>query len=286
MQRRHRLAPGLIFTLIVLACIYSSETTAVSSGLFATAPAQAHIGKDGAPMVLIPAGPFRMGVPQGARDGGRDEYPNHEVFLDVFYIDTYEVTNGRYLEFIGATGHRKPQHLTRPDRNLWEGGLMPETIVNRPVINVDWDDAQAYCTWAGKRLPTEAEWEKASRGADERRFPWGNVEPTDKHLNYNQRWVGHRTLLPVGSYEAGRSPYGLYDTAGNVFEWVADWYDAAYYAKSPKRNPQGPETGSRKVIRGSGWQSETPITRIFNRFGSDPKDRNESTGFRCAANRD
>lgn len=241
------------------------------------------VAKDGAPMVLVQAGPFPMGVPPGDRDGGRDEYPRHEVSLDAFYIDKYEVTNGRYLEFVKATGHRTPQHPTDPSRNVWRGGLMPESIADRPVINADWYDADAYCQWAGKRLPTEAEWEKAARGTDDRRFPWGNVEPTPKHLNYNQRWIGEKTLMPVGSYEAGKSPYGAYDMAGNVWEWVADWYDPMYYEKSPARNPKGPATGTRKVLRSSGWQVETPLVRIFTRVPSDPLVRNDSTGFRCAA---
>ncbi len=281
----HRLAIGSVPPLIVLAFIGAFTIQPGQAGSPTTGkshPAHTLTGQDGAPLVLIPAGAFPMGVPPGHRDGGRDEYPNHEVFLDDFYIDTYEVTNGRYLEFIRATGHRKPQHPKNPDRTLWQGGLMPETIADRPVINVDWYDAAAYCAWAGRRLPTEAEWEKAAKGTGDRRFPWGNVEPTDKHLNFLQRWIGEKTLMPVGSYEAGKSPYGVYDVAGNVFEWTADWYDSSYYKKSPAKNPTGPKTGSRKVLRGSGWQSETPTVRIFTRFGSDPNNRDESTGFRCA----
>ena len=241
------------------------------------------IGKDGAPMILIPAGPFLMGVPKWARDGGRDEYPNHEVELDAYYLDKYEVTNGRYLEFIRATGHRPPKHPVDPTKNLWHDGLMPESVVNLPVVNVDWFDAQAYCRWAGKRLPTEAEWEKGGKGTDDRRFPWGNVEPTHKHLNFNQKWRGESTLVPVGIYEAGKSPYGLYDMAGNVWEWVADWYDMAYYEKSPGKNPKGPERGTRRVLRSSGWQVETPQVRVFTRVPADPMNRDHSTGFRCAA---
>lgn len=240
-------------------------------------------GKDGAPMVLIPAGPFLMGVPKWARDGGRDEYPNHEVDLPDYYMDKYEVTNGRYLEFIRQTGHRAPKHPRDADKDLWQDGLMPESIDPLPVINVDWFDAKAYCEWAGKRLPTEAEWEKAGKGTDDRRFPWGDVEPTHKHLNFNQKWRGEKTLVPVGIYEPGKSPYGLYDMAGNVWEWVADWYDPTYYQKSPRYNPQGPEQGKWKVIRSSGWQVETPQVRVFTRVASDPLDRNNSTGFRCAA---
>ncbi len=241
------------------------------------------MGNDGAPMVLIPAGPFFMGVPKWARDGGLDEYPNHEVELGAYVIDKYEVTHGLYLEFIRATGHRVPSHPTDSSKNLWQGGLMPESIAPLPVVNVDWFDANAYCQWAGKRLPTEAEWEKAARGTDDRRFPWGNVEPTSKHLNFNQTWQGEKTLTPVGIYEKGKSPYGVYDVAGNVWEWVADWYDATYYSRSPRRNPKGPATGTRRVIRSSGWQVETPQVRIFTRVASQPLDRNHSTGFRCAA---
>jgi len=241
-------------------------------------------GKDGAPMVLVPAGPFPMGVPTGDRDGGRDEYPRHQVDLDAFYIDKHEVTNGRYQQFVKATGHRIPQHPNNPSRTLWKDGRVSDTVAERPVVNVDWSDADAYCRWAGRRLPTEAEWEKAAKGTEDRRFPWGNVEPTAKHLNFNQQWIGEKTLMPVGSYELGKSPYGAYDMAGNVWEWVADWYDDHYYEKSPAKNPQGPDTGTDKVLRSSGWAVETPLVRIFTRVKSDPLIRNESTGFRCAMN--
>ena len=240
------------------------------------------IGKDGAPMVLVPEGIFPMGVPKAARDGGVDERPNHDVFVDTFYIDKYEVTNGRYLEFITKTGHRAPQHPKDPTKGLWQGNIMPESVVDLPVINVDWYDAEAYCQWGKKRLPTEAEWEKSAKGPNDWRFPWGDVEPTDKHLNFNQAWRGETTLVPVGIYEPGKSPYGAYDMAGNVWEWVADWYDAEYYSKSPDRNPPGPQKGTHKVVRSSGWQVETPQVRIFTRIKMDPLGRNHSTGFRCA----
>ena len=157
-------------------------------------------GKDGAPMVLVPAGPFPMGVPTGDRDGGRDEYPRHDVSLYAFYIDAYEVKNLYYLEFVKATEHRTPQHPNNPARTLWKDGQVSVAVAERPAVNVDWHDADAYCMWAGKRLPTEAEWEKAAKGPEDRRFPWGNVEPTAKHLNFNQQWIGEKTLMPVGSY--------------------------------------------------------------------------------------
>jgi len=282
MMRSRRESGWLYFTLWFLVAMLVSSFGEAGVSWGGGLPSE-FVGKDGAPMVLIPAGPFPMGVPKWARDGGVDERPNHEVDLDAFYMDKYEVTNGRYLEFIHATGHRPPKHRTDQTKNLWQGGLMPESIAPLPVINVDWFDSQAYCEWAGKRLPTEAEWEKAAKGTDDRRFPWGDVEPTHKHLNFNQVWKGEKTLVPVGIYEKGKSPYGVYDVAGNVWEWVADWYDPAYYQKSPRRNPKGPETGTHRVLRSSGWQVETPMVRIFTRVKSDPLNRNHSTGFRCAA---
>ncbi|MEC4681146.1 MAG: SUMF1/EgtB/PvdO family nonheme iron enzyme [Nitrospirota bacterium] len=240
-------------------------------------------GKDGAPMALIPEGPFPMGVPKAARDGGVDERPNHEVFVDSFYMDIYEVTNGRYLHFVTETGHRVPQHPTDPTKGLWKGNMMPESVTDLPVINVDWFDAEAYCRWAGKRLPTEAEWEKAAKGPNDWRFAWGDVEPTTEHANFNQlAWRGEATLVQVGIYEKGKSPYGVYDMAGNVWEWVADWYKVDYYQQSPTHNPKGPETGTHKAVRSSGWQGETPQMRVFTRIPSLPTDRNNSTGFRCA----
>jgi sulfatase modifying factor 1 len=270
-----------LFALAVTIDGLSGANFAAAAAEQATVP-QEITGKDGAPLVLIPAGSYPMGVPVGDRDGGRDEYPRHVVDIAAFYIDKYEVTNARYLEFVKATDHRVPQNPKNPTRNLWEGVAIPESLADRPVVNVDWADANAYCTWAGRRLPTEAEWEKAAKGNHDWRFPWGNVEPTNKHLNFNQKWIGERTLMPVGSYESGKSPYGVYDMAGNVWEWVNDWYDAKYYEKSPAKNPPGPASGTKKVIRGAGWQNETPTVRIFTRVDSDPTIRNESTGFRCA----
>ena len=271
----------LLFALLVTIDGLSGAGFHAAAAEQATAP-QEITGKDGAPLVLIPAGSYPMGVPVGDRDGGRDEYPRHVIDIAAFYIDKYEVTNGRYLEFVKATDHRVPQNPKNPTRNLWEGVSIPESLADRPVVNVDWADASAYCTWAGRRLPTEAGREKAAKGNHDWRFPWGNVEPTNKHLNFNQKWIGERTLMPVGSYESGKSPYGVYDMAGNVWEWVNDWYDAKYYEKSPAKNPPGPASGTKKVIRGAGWQNETPTVRIFTRVDSDPTIRNESTGFRCA----
>ncbi|MDE3019958.1 MAG: SUMF1/EgtB/PvdO family nonheme iron enzyme, partial [Nitrospirota bacterium] len=184
-------------------------------------------GQDGAPMVLVPAGEFTMGSNEVD-----DEQPIHQVHLDAFYMDTFEVTTSRYAAFLKAT------QLAPPRR--WEEARLPRDA-DRPVIGVTWFMADNYCRWAGKRLPTEAEWEKAARGTDGRAYPWGNEEPTNDRGNFGKpRWTGYDTLAPVGSFKSGNSPYGIADMAGNVWEWVADWYAADYYASSPSKNPTGP----------------------------------------------
>jgi formylglycine-generating enzyme required for sulfatase activity len=241
-------------------------------------------GKDGAPMVLIPAGDFLMGTPLSNRDGGRDEYPQRLISLDAFYMDVYEVTNGRYLDFITATGHRFPENPRDKKLSLWKESTVPDLFKDHPVVNVDWDDAAAYCTWAGKQLPTEAQWERAARGTNGRRFPWGDAEPTRVLANYLNQWRDGAALEPVGSHPQGTSPEGVQDLEGNVWEWVADWYDPHYYTVGPARNPRGPSDGTRRVIRGSGWESEAPLLRAAHRLSSDPKNRNHTLGFRCAMN--
>ena len=250
----------------------------------ATAPAGdlTRMGKDGAPMVLIPAGEFLMGTPLSNRDGGRDEYPQRRLYLDAFYLDVYEVTNGRYLEFTKATGHRAPEHPRNKQLTLWKGSTVPDVFKDHPVVNVDWQDAAAYCAWAGKRLPTEAQWERAARGPHGHRFPWGDAEPTRVLANYLNQWRNGAGLEPVGSHPQGASAEGVQDLEGNVWEWVADWYDAHYYENGPTRDPQGPPTGTRRVIRGSGWESEAPLLRSAHRLSSEPQNRNHTLGFRCA----
>lgn len=233
-------------------------------------------GRDGSPMVLVPAGEFLMG------NQAEEDAPPHRVYLDVFYIDRYEVTNGRYLKFVEATRHRAPQHIVDPQYDLWVGATLLQGVADLPVVNVDWSDADAYCRWAGKRLPTEAEWEKAARGTDSRLYPWGNEAPSPARLNFSRRWQGAHTLQPVGNYEAGNSPYGAQDMAGNVWEWVGDWYDAGAYAAGPARNPQGPSSGSSKILRGGSWTNSAETVRTTHRREEDPDMRNGDSGFRCA----
>jgi formylglycine-generating enzyme required for sulfatase activity len=228
-------------------------------------------GKDGAPMVLIPAGEFTM----GSEDGSSDEKPVHRVYLNSYYLDRYEVTVGRYAAFLTATGNKRPLK--------WSDADMPADS-DRPVIGVDWDDANAYCQWADKRLPTEAEWEKAARGPEALKYPWGSEEPLAVHAHFGKccEWNGYKTVQPVGSMEAGMGPYGNYELAGNVWEWVADWYEKDYYESSPNRNPAGPPKGKKKVFRGGSWYYVPFKIRITDRAYDAPSYRDVILGFRCA----
>jgi len=226
------------------------------------------IGKDGAPMALVPSGEFTMG-------GDSLDNPRHPVYLDAFYMDKYEVTTSRYARFLQATGRQPPFKWS-------EVGLASPG--DRPVIGVTWQDAAAYCRWADQRLPTEAEWEKAARGTDGREYPWGNEAPTSRHANFNKccEWKGYTVLAIVGSLEAGRSPYGIYDLAGNVSEWVADWYDKTSYKYELDRNPKGPRDGEEKVVRGGSWYDAGPLQRSALRSRSYPSIPSTDRGFRCA----
>ena len=226
-------------------------------------------GTQDVPMALVPAGDFMMGS-----NLADDEMPVHRVYLNAFYMDTYEVTVGQYAKYLEATDMEEP-----PD---WSIMNQPQHQ-KRPVVNVDWEDAVMHCKWAGKRLPTEAEWEKAARGTDGRIYPWGNEAPTRLLANYGRKeWNNHLALVPVGSFEEGKSPYGIYDMAGNAWEWVSDWYDYDFYKNSPRRNPIGPATGDSKVVRGGSWLYVSEFLRSAHRFAAQPTNRHFGYGFRCA----
>jgi formylglycine-generating enzyme required for sulfatase activity len=230
---------------------------------------EGQVGTQEAPMTLVPAGEFMMGS-----NLADDERPAHHVYLNAFYMDKYEVTVGQYAKYLEVTDMEEP-----PD---WHIMNQPQHQ-KRPVVNVDWEDAVMYCKWAGKRLPTEAEWEKAARGTDGRIYPWGNEVPTRLHANYGRKeWNNHLALVPVGSFEEGRSSYGIYDMAGNAWEWVSDWYDYDYYKNSPRRNPTGPTTGEDKVVRGGSWLYVPEFLRSAHRFAAQPTNRHFGYGFRCA----
>lgn len=240
-------------------------------------------------MVLIPAGEFAMGSDKKRdRLAYRSEIPQRAVYLDPFLIGKYEVTALEYLKFVLATD-RLPQLDWR-----YDGGNFQETMAHHPIMHVSWYDAEAYCKWAGKRLPTEAEWEKAARGVDGRLFPWGNEYAGPTRANFGrtglsgpvrdrpERLLLYPPIISVDRYENAVSPYGLYQTIGNVAEWVSDWYDQDYYKTAPDRNPKGPETGTQKAFRGGGWMDSTTTMRATMRNGTDPQTKINWMGFRCA----
>ncbi len=226
-------------------------------------------------MVSIPAGTFKMGSPEGK--GRADEWPQREVYLDAFAIDQVEVTNERYLAFVKATGHRNPP-------NPYGSGLLVSAkgIENLPVVQVTWYDAKAYCSWAKKRLPTEAEWEKSARGADGRLFPWGNDPPSAKRGIFDIEWDGEKTMRPVGTMPGGDSPFGVKDMSGNAREWVEDWYAPDYYKQAPDRNPKGPDKGVVRSIRGGSWHSPVWDIGTASRGRGGFALQTHGTGFRCA----
>ena len=219
-------------------------------------------------MVYVPAGEFTI----GSEGGDSDEQPIHEVYLNAYWIDKYEVTNGQYAQCVAAGSCSAPGSTGSYTRSSYYGNSQYEDY---PVIYVSWYDAEDYCTWAGGRLPSEAEWEKAARGTDERVYPWGDVSPTSQLVNYNTR-----DTKTVGSYPDGASPYGALDMAGNVWEWVADWYGS--YSSGVVSNPQGPSTGDYRILRGGSWGNYVEGLRASDRDGYYPDYSGYYYGFRCA----
>jgi len=236
-------------------------------------------------MVYVLPGEFIMGS-----DEKENERPVHTIYLDAFYIDKTEVTNEQYRACVEAGACNAPSDITYYDN---------ADYAKHPVVYVNWDDADAYCRWAGKRLPTEAEWEKAARGTGGWIYPWGNAFDKSKlnfcDVNCLSEWKdtsaddGYAETAPVGSFPAGASPYGALDMAGNVWEWVADRYNWDYYSRSPERNPQGPDSGELAndsselgVLRGGSWEDGQGDIRCAFRFGYNLGNRYFAVGFRCA----
>jgi len=210
-----------------------------------------------------------------------DEYPLKLVALKTYLIDIYEVSNQKYLEFVQATGHPPALDADCKQGNLWKGNSFSIVIRRQPVTQVNWYDAEAYCKWKGKRLPTEAEWEKAARGPSGSMYPWGNGSPKGR-ATYKRKWRGIYTLSSVGIYPGGVSVYGVHDMAGNVWEWVSDWYSRTYYRQGTKKNPQGWEDGKYKSLRGGSWVNNSDTLRSAFRRWSQPDVKFNDTGFRCA----
>ncbi|MFB0535442.1 MAG: formylglycine-generating enzyme family protein [Anaerolineae bacterium] len=213
----------------------------------------------------------------------RDERPQHTVYLDAYYIDQSEVTNAQYRQCVQARACGRPSDSTYYGNDYYD---------QYPVVFVTWYDANDYCRWVGKRLPTEAEWERAARGTDGRIFPWGSSLTKGNRANFCDancakrcRCVGvndgHDVISPAGSYPAGASPYGALDMAGNVWEWVSDWHSFDYYGWSPTRNPQGPNSGEKRVIRGGSCYEFRANLRTAVRNALAPHLGYHDVGFRC-----
>jgi len=255
-------------------------------------PGVTMLGEDGATLVFVPSGEFTM----GSDNGNSDEQPVHTVFLDSYWIDRTEVTNAMYAKCVEADGCRPPSKTSSYTRSSYYGN--PE-FDHYPVIYVNWYKAKTYCKWAGRRLPTEAEWEKSARGpsiglGDGRTYPWGNDFDCRKG-NFDDEIQLDNYVVPggancdgfpdtstVGWFINGKSPYGAYDMVGNVWEWVNDWYDSAYYSSSPSSNPLGPVIGQSRVRRGGSWYDYYGDVRSAVRNVSAPGIADVNIGFRCA----
>lgn len=234
----------------------------------------AYAGEPG--MVFIPGGDYLRGRSHTLPDDDlkwfptllKDDRPVRRIALDPFYMDEHEVTNAQYLVFVKSSGHRAPYN--------WPEGRIPEGKEQYPVVDVTWEDAATYAAWAGKRLPTEAEWERACRGVAEKgKYPWGEHAPTRQDARFDV------IDGPGPVCEKKRSYFGLCDIAGNVWEWCADWYDREYYEQSPDRNPKGPESGMYRVLRGGSWADEPKYLTCAYRSWARPKTKSPNIGFRC-----
>jgi len=267
-------------------------------------------GSDGMALVFVPAGKFLMGSLDSDPQADSDEKPQHTVSLDAFWIDRTEVTNAMFARFVAATGYEtdaeregggkvfglSDQKWEQTAGADWRHPRGPATNIdgldNHPAVSISWNDANTYCQWAGRRLPTEAEWEKAARGPDGRKYPWGDTAPAGNLLNFadrnlDQKWSdktaddGYEFTASVGHYPAGASPYGALDMAGNVWEWTVDWYIEDYYAHSPAQNPVQTIPALTRVLRGGSWLDKPQYLRATNRNWINQDFAGDLIGFRC-----
>ena len=227
-------------------------------------------------MVLIPSGEYFMGTEEGK--GRADEHPRHKVYLDAFYFDRFEVTGEDFEEYLSSN---PKQH---PTITGWWGREVRPDMKNRPVFGLSWKRCNDYCEWKEKRLATEAEWERVAVGVEGRKYPWGNSPPGKERANFNRCCFIRKGLSTekVGSYRAGATPDGIYDLAGNIAEWVYDWYDKNYYKNSEYANPRGPKNGTNHTIRGGAWNSLSGYLRSSARYGYDEAKDFYGIGCRCA----
>ncbi len=249
---------------------------AVAAVLLASWTAPIPLFAESGGMVHFPAGEFWMGNPD--EEGRKDERPRHKVYLDAFAIDRFEATGKDFERYLAAN---PKQH---PTITGWDGRTVLPDMANRPVFGLTWKRCRDYCRWQGKRLPTEAEWERAAAGLESRRYPWGNEEPDPSRANFNRCCFIMKGLVlnEVGQNPKGKTPEGVHDLAGNVAEWVHDWYDKTYYKESPYKNPQGPESGKHHTIRGGAWNSLPGYLRSSSRYGYDDAKDFYGIGCRCA----
>ena len=231
---------------------------------------ETYMGDDGREMVFVPEGVFT----RGSDEGGFDEKPQQEIYLDAFYVDKYEVSVESYNMFRSAANYVKPSVP------FFQGDSAVLDTPNFPVVGVSWQDATNYCTWAGKRILLEAEWEKAARGTHGLIYPWGN-KFLENRTNMAGKADGYEFMSPVGRFPMGRSVYGVYDMSGNVSEWVEDWYDQFYYQIAPIMNPTGPENKKIRVFRGGSWDSRKVDIRTAKRFAASSGRKDSILGFRC-----
>ena len=266
MRIRSPVLPLLVFAALPFLLRCSSEKPD-TGGL----PREIVLPPAGTEMVLVPAGEFVM----GSEEGTEGSLPVRTVRLDAFYIDKHEVTNRVYQRFSSATRHRQPAFA-------WKEELNGPDLA---VCGVNQHDARAYAKWAGKRLPTEAEWEKAARGTDGRTWPWGNEFDWNKG-NFRGSHDPYEQVAPVGRFPKGASPYGAHDMAGNVYEWCEDLYDPEYYSKSPADNPPPNRTGDLGVMRGGDWVKGRIASRSYERYWRMPESTSPGIGFRCVIDAD
>ena len=284
-SRVNEVMASLVLVGLILACGSTAEIAteipeeaATPQATIATTPTLGNGSStirdtDGMTMMYIPEGEFQMG---NDSSNFEREIPAHQVFLDAYWIDQTEITNVMYATCVAADGCKPPKES--------KSFTYPEYFANAdfddyPVVYVSWESASAYCNWVGGRLPTEAEWEKAARGTDGRNYPWG--DGTELSCSMANWGTCMDDTAPVGSYEVGKSPYGLYDTAGNVWEWVNDWYDEFYYQKSVLTNPPGPGSGTERGLRGGAFDSLDSKIRTSYRFSAVPRAADYYIGFRC-----
>ncbi|HEY6641408.1 SUMF1/EgtB/PvdO family nonheme iron enzyme [Povalibacter sp.] len=267
LQRMKRIGIGSAVVLIAAVALYNVAPPTTDDATADTGNAQPENTLNLGPQIPIEAGQFIFGDDVNT--------PRRNLYVSPFLIDQHEVTTSLYAAFMEATG-------SDPAPDEWEQ-FDPASHGELPVIGVSWNEANAFCKWAGKRLPTEAEWEKAARGSDQRLYPWGDDEPTPEHATFERTadYAYEGGVTAVGSHPMGQTPEGVQDLAGNVSEWVSDWYSDSF-DRDDTRNPQGPAEGSGKVIRGSGWQDPAEELLAVKRYHANQSTRQTDLGFRCA----